>query len=559
MLRKLFKNLKLFHKMLIIAFVTIALMWVALVAVAVSNIQNIYDKKIDRIISQTVEQTSRYVSTELINIVNLVHYSLVGEEIQTAIRLDVAGSNQEYLRAQSMISPVLTQLQVQNSFIESTGMVLKEKWFYGDNYTMSYDADAMLEEKRVSPLIYWSDTPVINQKTGKEVLPVILRVPNGSFSAEHEAYMVINLEVEKIARYMEELERNLECGLILHHGDRRICGDEELWAERTSRRYFVNDTDIEINGWTISCMMDKDVMYADRNEAVRQMLAVSGGIAAFCFFMAYYISRSVVVPLAKLRDNVRAVEQGELSVRNHFTGLDEVGELGRSFDSMCVKLEEYIAMLEEEKRQIQISEKQKRQAEMRVLQAQINPHFLYNTLDSLYWYSLSGKKAEIGQIIADLSDMLRIGLSKGAETIPVENELRHVEDYLKIQKTIFSDKFDYEMEVHPELYSYRIIKILLQPLAENSLVHGFGNMEQGGFIRIYGGIEDGQMVLKVTDNGCGFEQAAADQKTEFSGYALGNIENRLRLHYEEKASVKVSSRAYEETTVEIRIALECLK
>ena len=216
MFRKLFKNLKLFQKILLVALATIVLMWGGLVYVAVSSIQDIYDKKIDRIISQTVEQTSKYVSTELSNIINLIHYSAVGEEIQEAIRLDVTGSNREYLLAQSRISPVLTQLQIQNEFIESTGMILKGKWFYGDNYPMSYDAEEMIRETKLRRLIYWSDVPVMNRRSGKEVLPVILRVPNGSFSAEHEAYMVVNIEAEKLFGYMEDLEKNLECSLILH-------------------------------------------------------------------------------------------------------------------------------------------------------------------------------------------------------------------------------------------------------------------------------------------------------------------------------------------------------
>lgn len=558
MFRKLFKNLKLFHKILLVVLTTIVLMWGGLVYVAVTSIQDIYDKKIDRIISQTVEQTSRYVSTEFSNMINLIHYSAVGDEIQEAIRLDVTGSNQQYLLAQSKIGPVLTQLQIQNEFIESTGMILKGRWFYGDNYPMSYDTNQMIEETKLSRLIYWSDIPVMNNRSGKEVLPVILRVPNGDFSTENEAYMVVNIEAEKLFRYIGDLERNLECSLILHNGDKIIYGDEALWQEREAEKYFLNDTDIRINGWTISCIMDRDAMYADRNRAVRQMFAISAAIAAVCFGLAYYTSRFMVLPLAKLRNNAKAVEQGKLSVRNGFTGLDEIGDLGRSFDSMCVKLEEYIDMLEEEKNQVRISERQKRQAEMRVLQAQINPHFLYNTLDSLYWYSLSGKKTEIGQIVVDLSDMLRIGLSKGAEIIRVEQEVRHVEDYLKIQKIIFSDKFDYEMDISSEINDCRIIKILLQPLAENSLVHGFANMEQGGLIRIYGGIEDGKLVFRVTDNGCGFGQAAADRKTEYSGYALKNIEERLRLHYEEDVHILVTSKAYVETTVEIQIALERL-
>lgn len=555
MIRKWLRNLKMFHKILLVVLTTIVLMWLALVSAAAGSIQDIYDKKIDRIIRQTVEQTTKYVSTEFSNMLNLVHYSVISEEVQRAIQMDVTESAQTYVLADSMIRPVLTQLQIQNDFIESTGMMLKGKWFYGDNYRMNYDTEELIAN---CWLIYWSDTTVINEKSGKEVLPLVLRVPNGGFSTENEAYMVVNIEAEKLFHYIRNLENNLDCSLILHHGDHVIYGDENLFHSLEGERYFVNDGDISINGWTISCIMDRDRMYADRNEALMKMLLISAGIVLFCFAMAYYMSRTIVDPLLVLSRNARSVENGDFSVRNRFSGTDEIGDLGNSIDSMCVRIEEYITMLEEEKRQVQISETQKRKAEMRALQAQINPHFLYNTLDSLYWYSLSGKKDEIGQIVVDLSDMLRIGLSKGAEVIPVEHEFRHVEDYLKIQKVIFHDKFDYEVVCDPALYCYRIIKILIQPLAENSMVHGFRNMEQGGMIWIHGRLDGNAMVLRVADNGCGFGSSEHEPKREFSGYALKNIQERLKLHYEEDAEIHIESEPYVETVVEIRIGLSRL-
>lgn len=557
MFRGLFKNLKMFHKILLVVLVSIMLIWIPVVLIAVSGITDIYEKKVERIVHQTVDQSSRYVSTEFSNILNLIYYCAVSEEIQTAIKLDVSG-NAQYVLAESMICPVLTQLQIQNDFIESTGMVLKGKWFYGDNYPMSYDSGQMIEESRLSRLIYWSDTTVRNEKAQKEVLPVILRVPNGSFSTENEAYMLVNIDAEKLFAYIKDLEAELECKLILRNGEQVIYGDEELYKAKEEKRYVVNDSNIQINDWTITCMIDRKVMYADRNAAICKMLLLSMIIVGICFILAYFTSRSIIVPIARLRENASRVEKGEFSVRNHFSGTDEIGELGRSFDSMCDKIEQYIAMLEKEKRQVQIGEKLKRKAELQVLQAQINPHFLYNTLDSLYWYSLSGKKDEIGQIVVDLSDMLRIGLSKGAEKIPVEREVCHVKDYLKIQKTIFSDKFDYMIDVDPSIYEYRIIKILLQPLAENSLVHGLKDTEQGGLIRISGMTEGTELVLRVTDNGCGFEKASSEEKSEFSGYALKNIEERLRLHYENDVVINIHSESYVETTVEIRILLERL-
>ncbi len=257
-----------------------------------------------------------------------------------------------------------------------------------------------------------------------------------------------------------------------------------------------------------------------------------------------------------LMQKVKEFENGDFTVRSHLRGKDEIGELGQSFNSMCTQIEGYIAMLEEEKRQVARVEENKRKAEMRVLQAQINPHFLYNTLDSLYWYSISGKKDEIGQIVVDLSQMLRIGLSKGSEEISVEQELKHVENYLRIQKVIFSDKFDYEIVCGPDVGRYRIVKILLQPLAENSMVHGFADMESMGRIRVRAEIEGSEMAFRVTDNGCGFGSGANSHKSPYSGYAFKNIEERLKLHYGGDASIRVTSIPYEETTVEIRIRLE---
>lgn len=136
-----------------------------------------------------------------------------------------------------------------------------------------------------------------------------------------------------------------------------------------------------------------------------------------------------------------------------------------------------------------------------VLQAQINPHFLYNTLDSIYWYSLSDRQRDIGNVVQHLAKMLRIALSKGSEYIPVERELQHVANYLEIESTIYQGRFTYEVEADPAVMSCTVLKILLQPLAENSITHGFANMERGGHIRVQVGQDADDLVLSVTDNG----------------------------------------------------------
>lgn len=421
MVKLLFKNLKMKQKIVLVSVVTIILLWSAIVFVAISSIRNIYDKKIDQIIQQTVEQTSKYVSTEYGNIINLVYYSANIEELQSAIRMDVNGNPKEYIYAQSVISPILSQLRMQNRFIESTGLITKNRWFYGDIYTMNYEIDEIMEKVRITPLIYWSTKSVFNEATGKEVLPVVIKLPSGGLNIENEAYMVVNIDVQKMFEYMYDLEEKLQCNLIIHSGNDVIFGNEKLFHTMGENRYIVNNSRIEINEWNLTFIMDRHDMYMDMNRTIMDMLIISIVIVVICILMANYVSSSITVPIHKLIIQTRKIEKGDFTARGNFNGRDEIGELGRSFNAMSDQIERYIKMLEEEKKQVEISESLKHKAEMKALQSQINPHFLYNTLDSLYWYSLSGKREEIGQIVIDLSMLLRIGLSKGAETITIEN------------------------------------------------------------------------------------------------------------------------------------------
>ena len=556
MAKRVFADMKLRQKMILVSVVSVALVWIACVGAASSSITEIYRKKLDHIIRQTVEQTSRYVNTEYQNIINLAHYSAVDEGLQGVLTLDVANDRTDYIVAQSVIVPILTQIQLRSEFIDSMGLYLKGTWFYGDNYSMNYDISQRMEAAQSRFLIYWSEEQVLNEGTGNMVLPIIMRIPNGSFSAKNEAYMVININADRMFSYLESLETSLDCYLVIHRDQKVILGDEYLFQHRGDAGYVANANTIHINDWTISCIMDRNLLFEDLNRAMQKMVAVSLAVLFCCVFLAMWVAKTVTNPIYSLMQKVKEFENGDFTVRSHLRGKDEIGELGQSFNSMCTQIEGYIAMLEEEKRQVARVEENKRKAEMRVLQAQINPHFLYNTLDSLYWYSISGKKDEIGQIVVDLSQMLRIGLSKGSEEISVEQELKHVENYLRIQKVIFSDKFDYEIVCGPDVGRYRIVKILLQPLAENSMVHGFADMESMGRIRVRAEIEGSEMVFRVTDNGCGFGSGANSHKSPYSGYAFKNIEERLKLHYGGDASIRVTSIPYEETTVEIRIRLE---
>lgn len=548
------KNLNLQVKLFLLTGVTTFLMWLGLTTVGVRAIQSSYEKEVDHIVRQTISQSSLYVSTEFRNVISLVHYALLSDSLQQALRLPVENSSR-YISIQSAAMPILDQLRLQSDLIDSAALITKDAVFQNSIYPAGYDLAALMDEAGSDRLIYWSNKPTYNPSTKHWVLPVVMRIPTGDFTVKNEAYIALSLDADYLFDYIQSTENELNCALILHDGTTVIYGSEDTFADRGSDGVLESDTPMEVNDWSLCCILDKDTLYDGQNRAVGFIVIISLCIMALCLLFATLIAREISRPVRRLTEAAEKVAAGDYSATVHLTGTDELGVLGRSFNDMTAQIRRSITALEEKNALLVETQEQKRTAEMRVLQAQINPHFLYNTLDSIYWYSLSDRQKDIGNVVQRLAKMLRIALSKGSEYIPVERELQHVANYLEIESTIYQGRFTYEVEADPAVMSCTVLKILLQPLAENSITHGFANMERGGHIRVRVGQDADDLVLSVTDNGCGFpqEERTDAHTSEYSGFALKNLESRLQLHYGADARVLIHSIPTEKTTVTIKI------
>ena len=548
------KNLNLQVKLFLLTGVTTFLMWLGLTTVGVRAIQSSYEKEVDHIVRQTISQSSLYVSTEFRNVISLVHYALLSDSLQQALRLPVENSNR-YISIQSAAMPILDQLRLQSDLIDSAALITKDAVFQNSIYPAGYDLAALMDEAGSDRLIYWSNKPTYNPSTKHWVLPVIMRIPTGDFTVKNEAYIALSLDADYLFDYIQSTENELNCALILHDGTTVIYGSEDTFADRGSDGVLESDTPMEVNDWSLCCILDKDTLYDGQNRAVWFIVILSLCIMALCLLFATLIAREISRPVRRLTEAAEKIAAGDYSAAVHLTGTDELGVLGRAFNDMTAQIRRSITALEEKNALLVETQEQKRAAEMRVLQAQINPHFLYNTLDSIYWYSLSDRQRDIGNVVQHLAKMLRIALSKGSEYIPVERELQHVANYLEIESTIYQGRFTYEVEADPAVMSCTVLKILLQPLAENSITHGFANMERGGHIRVQVGQDADDLVLSVTDNGCGFpqEERTDAHTSEYSGFALKNLESRLQLHYGADARVLIHSIPTEKTTVTIKI------
>ena len=190
---------------------------------------------------------------------------------------------------------------------------------------------------------------------------------------------------------------------------------------------------------------------------------------------------------------------------------------------------------------VQIQEKSKRKSEIEILQSQIKPHFLYNTLDTIQWMALEHDAQDIVDLVENLTNMLRIGLNRGNEIITVGMEIKHVESYLMIQKTRYEDKLNYEIHVDDELLSYRMIKLILQPLVENAIYHGIKEKRGQGLIRIMGHRENNKIHFQVIDNGIGMTADKLEQINDLLkrddsqhneiGYGIFNVNSKIRLNF----------------------------
>lgn len=262
-------------------------------------------------------------------------------------------------------------------------------------------------------------------------------------------------------------------------------------------------------------------------------------------------------PIERLEEVTARLAEGTLDARLTDTEVSELRNLTLQVNTMANRLE---AMMEKSN----LDAKKLRKAELRTLQAQINPHFLYNTLDAIVWKAEAGEKDEVIQLTNALSDFFRISLSSGADWIPISQEKKHIEGYLKIQQTRYRDILAYEIDIPNELDHLYILKLLLQPLVENAIYHGIKIKRGGGLIKVTGEMEDGQLVFRVRDTGLGMTKDQLKELMERmkkgqpnvsegnGGFGLVNVNMRIRLYYNQQEGLSIKSGA-EGTEVSFRV------
>ncbi|WP_113671408.1 cache domain-containing sensor histidine kinase [Vallitalea guaymasensis] len=272
--------------------------------------------------------------------------------------------------------------------------------------------------------------------------------------------------------------------------------------------------------------------------------------------ITYILSTAITKPILNLRKCMVEATEGNLTIRSNIKSKDEIGILSSSFNGMLSQIEKLM-------QQVISDQEQKRKLELKTLQAQINPHFLYNTLDSIIWMAES-KNDNIVPMTESLSKLFRISLSKGNDIIPLSSEIEHVRNYLFIQSMRYTDKFDYSVSVKPEVLRYKTIKLILQPIVENSIYHGIKNKRGKGNISIHCCINDTKLLITITDDGIGMDSETCTKilspsyKTDrrlSSGIGVHNVNERIKLYFGNQYGLRYESTISVGTTVYIDLPL----
>ncbi|GKX29299.1 sensor histidine kinase [Vallitalea longa] len=287
-------------------------------------------------------------------------------------------------------------------------------------------------------------------------------------------------------------------------------------------------------------------------------IIVSMGILSLilALIITYILSTTITRPILRLRKCMVEATAGNLTIRSNIKSNDEIGILSSSFNSMLSQIEKLM-------KQVISDQEQKRKLELKTLQAQINPHFLYNTLDSIIWMAES-KNENIVPMTESLSKLFRISLSKGKDIISLSSEIEHVKNYLFIQSMRYVDKFDYSISIEPELFNYKTIKLILQPIVENSIYHGIKNKRGKGYIDIDCSIINNELLITITDDGIGMDNETCDRILSksytndnhlSSGIGVHNVNERIKLYFGSKYGLRYESTISVGTKVYIDLPL----
>jgi two-component system, sensor histidine kinase YesM len=383
----------------------------------------------------------------------------------------------------------------------------------------------------------------------------LLRDPQNVFDTKQIGLLVVNIKKSMFSRVLKDesdsviavIDSSRDGGNTVFSNP-SVLNNEISEGKNTlssfetlkNKGYLVSSYTNQTTNWTLTYITKEKDLLEQSNKIGIITASIAAIIALIALFISYILSGKVARPWVQLKKMTIDWAKGLWGSGGNNES-DTIGAIGETFQRITVE------NIELNERLIH-SQLKEREAELRALQAQIKPHFLYNTLDSIYWMAILQKNQDIAEIAVALSETFKLSLNKGEDLIPIAKELEHIHHYLTIQNFRYQNRFHYIEDVDPLLLDKPILKLLLQPFVENAIYHGLEPKFGKGTIELKGQIEGEWIIFTICDDGVGIEDLSATER----GYGLKNVRERLMLLYGQDSTLTLSSKVNEGTCIEIR-------
>lgn len=313
-----------------------------------------------------------------------------------------------------------------------------------------------------------------------------------------------------------------------------------------SKQAYVSQYQIPNSGWTLIGVSSMEQLHAVQTQILWSFIGTGLFALGVCLIGIWFVLRLWIKPLRDLQATILKVGSGHSDLRANETGSPELVDLARQFNIMLDRIDQLMIAVKEEEQNV-------RRYELQALSSQINPHFLYNTLDTIVWMAEFNDSKRVVEVTKSLAKYFRLALNQGHEQISLKDEIDHVRQYLFIQKQRYGEKLQYEIKELKQYDDYKIPKLILQPLVENAIYHGIKEMNRQGMIRVSVSENDTQLIVSIYDNGRGFVASETTNATlvRLGGVGLKNVDQRLQLQFGKSYHMEIKSE--ENTYTEIRL------
>jgi len=545
------------YKKMFVSYILIIVIPLIIIAFITGKVTSDFiNEEVKKTTLETLNQSNKNISKMMENLKDTLLFVSMNRELQSNLTKFSNNTSFEINKQITAIRNSILYPGIFNENYNSIEIYAIDKPDYPDNFEQNNVMSSKIVESKewykktleLKGKLYW----FVNNDFGFPLISVARVVTSVKDFEKPIAVISVDLDLQKIAAAISGIKISKNSvvylcnneGNIIYPEDKNFNYDNKLYNQNSGSGFFNNKDGKEMyiyntipqNQWKIIAMIPLKELNEKADALRNYIYMLAFVVLIIAAFFSLYFSYTFSKPIIMLANKMESIKEGNLDVMAKTEIKGEIGILYSSFNYMIKRINDLI-------HEVYLSKLKKKEAELKALQAQINPHFLYNTLDSINWIALRNNVPDISKMVNALASILRYSLNKGNEIISIQDEIKQVESYIIIQKIRFRNKFDVYFDIDKKIFNYKTIKLILQPLVENALIHGIETYDGKGYIKIKGFYEHDNIIFEIINNGNTIDLSKVNNllnsaTEEKDSYGIQNVNERLKLYYGENFGLR---------------------